>query len=379
MDNGIVITGVGAVTPFDNFWASIKAGNVIPDSKINLTMFDKESTQILKGDLFRTANYDSKIFVTACGKALKDAEIDLRKTDRAKVGISAGACFGGIESYESFHQSIRENRQEPASFSNSLGSVPPAITSLLWEITGPCIVASGEFSVGAMAIIHGVNLIKEGICEVVLAGGWEKLSTTSVERYRLKGMLSKSGICRPFDKERDGLVLAEGAGVLVIESEQHALGRGKTPYAFVKGAGMGSSSQQNEIEQAMKNALSESKMEVVDYISASANSSVELDREEAMAIKNVCGKDIPVTSIKSMLGETLGASGVLSVITAVLSMRDNIIPPTINYSKVDTECNIKIVQSPIFTPINSVLVNSIGLDAISIILKKHPLLALGEK
>ena len=139
----------------------------------------------------------------------------------------------------------------------------------------------------------------------------------------------------------------------------------------MKGFGIGSGWQQNGIGQAMKSACIQSKMEMVDYISASANSSIKFDRGEAMGIRDIWGKDIPVTSIKSMLGETLGASGVLSTISAVLSMRDNIVPPTVNYRQGEPECDIKIVREPVYKSIDSVMVNSIGLNAVSIILRRY--------
>lgn len=368
--NKVVITGVGAITPFNDFWTSIKAGNVILHSKVDRTIVNQRCTNVLKGELVRNVNYDSRLFVIACDEAIKDAELNLRKEDTSKVGISAGVCFGSIESYEIFHRSIVNGNFEPTAFSNSLASTPVAVASLVWKITGPSIVISGEFSVGAEAFIQGVQLIEDGTCEVVITGGWERISVTLFEKYTLEGLLSISGISRPFDKRRDGFVICEGAGCLVIESMEHALARGRKPYALVEGFGIGFGAGHDEIKRAMRTAYNENKIEMIDAIFASANSSIKLDKEEAMGIGDVFGKDVgPVTSIKSMVGETMGASGALSLISAVLSMKNGIIPPTVNCNDIDDECEIKIVHEPIDKRLDYVMINSIGSNVVSIILK----------
>jgi len=367
--NKIVITGIGAIIPLNDFWESIKGGEIISCSKVDSTIINQKSTKILKGELFRNVNYDSRLFAVACNEAIKDAELNLRKEDTSKVGICAGVCFGSMGSYQIFHRSITNGNLEPTAFSNSLASTPVAVASLLWKITGPCIVMSGEFSVSAEAFIQGVQLIEDGICEVVITGGWERVSTTLLEKYRLEGHLSKSEISRPFDKKRDGLVICEGAGCLIIESMTHALARGRYPYASVEGFGIGFGAGYDEITRAIKTAYIENKIEMIDAVFASANSSIELDIEEAIGIRDILGQDVSVTSIKSMIGETMGASGVLSLIGAVLSMKGGYIPPTINSNDVDDKCDIKIVHEPVAKRLDTVMINSIGSNAISIILK----------
>jgi 3-oxoacyl-[acyl-carrier-protein] synthase II len=238
-------------------------------------------------------------------------------------------------------------------------AVPNAITShcaIEYGIKGVNITFSHKESSTEMAMVFAYHLLKEGRAEVIFAGGGDELSEPLYHVYSMLGALSpgkRKGVegVRPFDQDRNGIVLGEGSGIVVLETLEHAKKRGARIYAEMAGAGLSGSTEGllrydvkgDSIARSMTLAANEP--EIVDYISAAANSTPDLDEGEALAIKKVFGKkakEISVSSLKSMLGEFDGSGGIRACGLA-LSLYHGMIPPTIGTEHLDPQCDLNVV------------------------------------
>ncbi|MCD6539638.1 MAG: beta-ketoacyl-[acyl-carrier-protein] synthase family protein [Candidatus Omnitrophica bacterium] len=382
MERRVVITGLGIIASNgigkEKFWEAITLG----ESGIKkITMFDASDypTQIA-GEVsnFRPLDFMSNKearfidratqFIVACAEmAIKDAGLDLSRENTERIGVDVGTAIGGqgwaFEQYEIF----KKRGILGANPLSIVATYPNALStqlSIRFNIKGGSETFSIGCSSGLSAIGHAFEKIRRGMLDIVLTGGSDApLFLPIFAAFCLAGNMSTRNInpkkaSRPFDKMRDGLVLSEGAGIIVLEEFNHAVKRKAHIYAEVKGWGMTSDGYHivepdpdgEQAARSIKIALKNSGISPlqIDYICAFGISTKKSDVVETNVIKKVFKKyayRIPLSSIKSMIGQPLAASGVLQLITSVLAIESNIIPPTINYEYVDPECDLDYVPN----------------------------------
>jgi len=295
------------------------------------------------------------------------------------VGVSVGTTFGSLHSISQFDRTglIEGPRYvNPSHFPNTVINSPASRISIRFKIKGFNTTISTGFCAGIDAISYASDFIRLKRAEVVLAGGVEELCEETFSGFYRLGCLSgadgSDAICCPFDSRRNGTVLSEGAAVLVLEAEEHALTRGADILGRVSGygncfdpeAGMDFGHEGKGLKNAVTVALQGASFssEDIDYVSSCANSTRGLDRMESAVLKDVLGEHayrIPVSSIKSMLGETFSASGALACSAAVGAVRNGIVPPTVNYRERDPDCDLDYVPNePRKKDVDNVLVVS---------------------
>jgi 3-oxoacyl-[acyl-carrier-protein] synthase II len=302
--------------------------------------------------------------ISAAAKlALEDADLQVTEENTHSNGVSIGTTFGSLHIIAQFdRQGLIEGPKyvNPSHFPNTVINSPASQVSIRFQIKGFNTTISTGFCAGLDAVSYAVDFIRLGRADVVLAGGVEELCEETFLGFYKLGCLSGSDgsepLCCPFDARRNGTILSEGAVVLILEEENHARQRGKDIYATVVGCGnafdtkaeMDFSHEGIGLQHAINFALKEATLapEQIEYIASCANSTRGLDRLETSVIKDVFGKyayDIPVSSIKSMIGETFSASGVLSLAALTGTLHRDFIPPTVNYLERDPECDLNYI------------------------------------
>ncbi len=376
--NRVVVTGLGVISPIgigkETFLKSLREGKL---GIKEITRFDTSKYRShLGGEVtdfnpkdyinpmkIRRMDRDSQIAVVAAVLALKDANLEITSGNSSGCGVILGSGFTGLETTEAFHKGLIEHGPSgvnPMLFPNTVPNAPAGHISIELGITGPNSTITQKGATGEGAIGYAHNLLKHNKAKVILTGGVDELSWILFHAYSHLGILSPlenedypEG-SRPFDKRRNGMVLGEGGGILVLEAIEHAQKRGARIYAEVMGYGMNSSNpgisdydeDSEGMARSMELALEDAKIskEEISYISAAANSTPILDRSETEAIKRVFGKDIPVSSLSSSIGY-FNASGGLKAISVCLAMENGFIPPTINYQKKDPSCDLDYVPN----------------------------------
>jgi 3-oxoacyl-[acyl-carrier-protein] synthase II len=374
MNHRIVITGLGIVSSIgigkEAFWKNCLQGisGVKPIQGFDVSLYNSRlGAQLSKIDFkafinppnLRRMDRIGKIMVSAVRLALDDSGLDLGKEDPHRMGISIGTGLGSSDTVDQFFRSLLKDGPTGAAPLLFQTAVPNAITShcsIEYGIKGINITFSHKETSTEMAMTYAYHQLKEGRQDVILAGGGDELSEPLYHVYSILDALSPRrgrGLegMRPFDRDRNGIVLGEGSGILVFETLEHAEKRGAKIYTELVGVGMAGSTdgvlrydlKGDSIAKAMSLAAKESS--TVDYISAAANSTPELDRAETLAIKNIFGekaKQISVSSLKSMIGEFDGSGGIRACAIA-LSIYHGMIPPTIGTEYLDRECDLDIV------------------------------------
>jgi 3-oxoacyl-[acyl-carrier-protein] synthase II len=381
MDRRIVITGMGVISPVGNnpgeFFDNLLAGR----SGIKHLEFDGiEKLSIRIGapvEDFNPEVYFSKIQLTgierfsqfalvAAEQAIQDAKLTLSEEEYIRAGISMGSCQGGTSTLQDGYRELFQNEEpriKPFTVLLSMNNAAASHISIKYHLQGPNITYATACSSSAIAIGEAYRKIKHGYADVMLAGGseamltlgamkaWEALRTLAQEDPRDAG-----ASCKPFAKNRSGLVLGEGAAVLVLEEAERAVKRGAKIYAELVGYDCSSDSKHITKPDAagqtrtILNALRDAQMQPHDiqYINAHGTATLAGDIEETKAIKQVFGKhaaDIPISSTKSMHGHLMGATGAVEFMAAVLAMQHNAIPPTINLHDPDPECDLDYVPN----------------------------------
>jgi 3-oxoacyl-[acyl-carrier-protein] synthase II len=377
-DRKIVITGIGVLSPIgigkDAFCEALFQGktgfktiSLFDTSSFNvhsageISDFDPVSFLGKKG--LRTLDRSTRLLSSAAKLAIEDAHLQIDEQNTNSIGVSIGTTFGSLHSISQFdREGLIEGPRfvNPSHFPNTVINSPASQVSIRFKIKGFNTTISTGFCASLDAVSYAADFIKLNRADVVLAGGVEELcEETFLGFYRL-GCLSGSGgsepICCPFDARRNGVILSEGAAVLILEDEDHALRRGANILATIHGYGnsfdpmadMGFTHSGKGLFNAITLALQDASLSSgdIDYISASANSTKGLDRMETNIIKELFGEsahNIPVSSIKSMVGESFSASGALSLTAAVGAIQKGVIPPTVNYQEKDTECDLDYV------------------------------------
>lgn len=373
----VVITGLGAVTPLGNsvadFWAGLKAGEsgAGPITRFDTTKHKTKFACEVKG--FDALKYvgpkDARkldpfvLFSIAAGKeALADAGLDMDKVDRDEFGVIIGSGIGGLQFMEEQQQVLNSQgpgRVSPFLIPRLICNMAPGQTSIHLGLRGPSSCPVTACASGTNAIGDAYKTIQRGHATLMLAGGTEAaLTPLGVAGFEnMKALSSRNDspkeASRPFDKDRDGFVMGEGAGLVVLESLEHARARGAHIYCEIVGYGMSSDAHHitapapegEGAGRSMKMALRDGRLNLTDiaHINAHGTSTPMNDKNESAAIRNMFGdhaKKIAVCSIKSMTGHLLGAAGGIEAIAMALTIKHGIVPPTINYTTPDPDCDL---------------------------------------
>ena len=374
-----VITGIGVISPIgmgrDNFTEALLTGrngfseiglfDTSPFGvKIGGEIADFDPVSLLGKKGLRTLDRSITLTSAAAGLALQDARIEITENNAHSIGVALGTTFGSLHSISQFDRvGIIEGPKSvnPSLFPNTVLNSPASQVSIRYKIKGFNTTISTGFCSGLDAVSYASDFIALRRADVVLAGGVEELCGETFLGFHTLGCLSGTDgskpVSSPFDSERNGVVLSEGAAVLVLETERHALDRGAHIIAVIKGCGSAFDPEADRnflhegkgLKEAIRRALEDGDLqpEEIDYISACANSTKGLDRLETRVIKEVFGAHalhVPVSAVKSMIGESFSASGALSIAAAAVSVSRGFIPPTINCRMQDPECGLNIVR-----------------------------------
>jgi len=369
----VVVTGLGALTPIGNnveeYWNALVSGK---SGCANITYFDTEKFKTkfaceLKNfdalDHFnrkeaRKLDRFAQYALVSAQEAIEDAKINLEEVDKFRVGVIWGAGIGGLETFQNevlnFSEGDGTPRFNPFFIPKMIADIAPANISIKYGFMGPNYTTVSACASSANALIDAFNYIRLGQCDVIVSGGSEAAVTIAgMGGFNAMHALSTRNespetASRPFDATRDGFVLGEGAGALILEEYEHAKKRGAKIYAEVVGGGMSSDAYHMTaphpegigVERVMLNCLDDAGMTPgqVDAINTHGTATPLGDVAELIAISKVFGKhakDISINSTKSMTGHLLGAAGAIEAISSILSIKNGIVPPTINHTTVD--------------------------------------------
>lgn len=365
----VVVTGLGALTPLGNtvpeFWNNLIAGvsGAGPITRFDASKFKTQFACELKNfnpedfmDRKEARKLDPFVqyAMASVDEAVKDAKIDFTTLNPDRAGVIWGSGIGGLRTFideiTEFNKGDGTPRFNPFFIPKMIIDIAPGHISIKYGLRGPNFATVSACASSTNAIIDAYNYIRLGMADLMVTGGSEAgVNEASVGGFNAMHALSTRNdspatASRPFDLDREGFVIGEGAGTLILEEYQHAINRGATIYAEIAGGGM--SADANHITaphpeglgalNVMKNALSDANMtpQDIDYINVHGTSTPLGDISEATAIIRLFGDrafEINISSTKSMTGHLLGAAGVIETIASILSVKNNIVPPTINH------------------------------------------------
>jgi 3-oxoacyl-[acyl-carrier-protein] synthase II len=373
----VVITGIGAISPggvgADGLWDAATAGRPLPQGDVAVSPDISDMLTIKES---RRLDKFARFGLIAAREAVADAGVNFEEEDRERCGAIVGTGIGGFETIDDGMEILRTKgpRMVPAtSVPMLMPNAAIAAVTKDFGIWGPghCVVsacASGNHAMG-----EAKRMIECGDADLVVAGSAETANRPlATSAFRAMGAMSSKGISRPFDLERDGFVMGEGAGMLILESEEHAKARGARIYAEL--AGYGATNDAFHLVQpdpegrgaisAMTKALKEAGSDPsdVDYINAHGTSTPYNDLSETKAVKKVFGeKPPPLSSTKSLVGHMMGASGSIESVVCVKSLLENRAHPTVNLNTPDPECDLDYIPEGVREfEINTILSNSFG-------------------
>ena len=394
----VVVTGMALITPLglslDESWQGLVAGRsgIGPITQFDAAAYDARIAGEVKGfqpDAFIPKKEQKKMerfiqFSLAATKmALEDSQLQLRDDEKNRVGTIIGVGMGGLPFIESQYDILKERgpgRVSPFFIPSVITNMAAGQISMAYGFKGPNYCTTSACASGAHAIGEAIDFIRSGRCDVMIAGGTEAVVTPmAIAGFAAMRALSTrndnpQAASRPWDKDRDGFVLSEGCGVLILEDYEYASQRGARIYAEVCGYGttsdayhMTSPSPGGEgAAQSMRYCLQNAQVrpEQVDYINAHGTSTPAGDELETEAIKKVFGdhaKKLWVSSTKSMIGHTLGAAGAVESVICVQTLRSSQVPPTINLENPSDDCDLDYVPKVAREKkLNYVLNNSFG-------------------
>jgi 3-oxoacyl-[acyl-carrier-protein] synthase II len=388
----VVITGMGVASPLGcnltDFWGALAAGcsgvdylegGIFHDlpSKIGAVVRGYDESQYFDVKEARRMSRSSQLGLVAAKQAISEAKLDNGNVNPEGVGVMVGSSIGGYSASDPYFKSFyTQNRLSPFTIPISMNVGPSANVSIKYGFQGPLVDVDAACSTAAHSIGYAYNMIRSGILQTVVTGAadcpfspavvaaWQALHAVSTR------VDSPAEACRPFSADRDGMVLGEGAGILVLEAESHALKRGAPILAEVKGYGASADSShltqptQTGPTMAMRRALADAELitDDIDYINAHATGTEWNDKNETRAIKEVFSErayEIPVVGNKAAIGHSIAGSGALELIGCVLSLRDQVVPPTINYKVPDPECDLDYVtEGSRKMPLKNIMSNS---------------------
>ncbi len=397
MSKRVVVTGLGAVTPLGNdaasFWDGLKSGKngIAPitrfdtselKAKLGAEVRDFDPKQYLDAKTVRQTDRYQQYALAAAMQAVADSGIkDSIAPER--FGVYYGSGIGGFETFVSEHNTFLNrgpSRVSPFFITKMISNMAAGMIAIHFGAKGPCIEITTACATGTNAIGEAMRAIRHGYADAVIAGGVDAaLHPLSMAGFincqALTDSTDPDAASIPFDKRRNGFVMGEGAGALVLEEYEHAVARGAKIYA--EAAGYGSTcdafhvtapdSEAKASGQAIADCLREAGVQVPPeqiYLNAHGTSTPLNDKTETQAIKNAFGADaykIHVSSTKSMTGHLLGAAGAIEAIAAIKALEEGIIPPTINYKEADPECDLDITPNKaVETPLALTLSTSLG-------------------
>ena len=410
MERRVVITGLGAITPIGNnveeFWNGIKQGKCGIDQ---ITEFDASNYKVkLAGEV---KNYNpedyferkeakrmdkfSQFAIIAAREAWKDSGLDKEKENMERIGVIVGSGIGGLGTIEKENRSLVEkgpDRVSPMYIPMAIGNMAAGNIAIDLGTKGESISMVTACASGTHCIGESFRMIKHGYQDIVIAGGTEaSITPTGIAGFAnikaLTQTTDKNRASIPFDKERSGFVMGEGAGIVILEELEHAKARGAKIYAEI--VGYGATSDAYHITspapggeggaRAMKIAIEEAKIkpEDITYINAHGTSTHLNDSSETQAIKTAFGdaaKKVMVSSTKGNTGHLLGAAGGVEAVVCAKSIQDDFVPPTINYKVPDEECDLDVVPNEgRNVKVEYAMSNSLGFGGhnSSILLKKY--------
>ncbi|MGR3220408.1 MAG: beta-ketoacyl-[acyl-carrier-protein] synthase family protein [Candidatus Anammoxibacter sp.] len=375
MAKRIVITGMGVISPVgcgkDVYWDAIISGKSGVDE---VKGFDTSLFRVHRGcevNDFRFKDYfpdgteremgkGSEFAVAATKLALDDSGLDLNAVDVERVGVSIGTTSGEIqvlEKIDDIRYKSGDNSVDPDLFLKHPCNNMPSNIAIEFNLKGPNTMIPTACAAGNYAVGYAYDLISLGRADFMIAGGADPFSRVAFVGFGRLNAIAPD-ICQPFDKNRKGMLIGEGAGIVVLESLETALKRNATIYAEILGYGLSCDGYHITIPHpdgigvisAMNKALKNAKItpEDVQYVSAHGTGTIANDKAETVSVKKVFGehsKKIMISSIKSMLGHTMGAASALETIACALVVKNNVVPPTINIFEHDPECDLDIVPN----------------------------------
>ena len=407
----VVVTGMGAITPIgigiEEYWNGLKEGKngVGLITKFDTSRFDTKFAAEVKG--FDKENYlDKKTLrrmdpftqyaVITSEMALKDSGIDLDKIDRERFGVIYGSGIGGMDTLQNQHWVYFESKDpgkiSPFFVPMMISDIAAGQISIRFGLKGPNYATTSACATSSHAIADAFILVQRGSADLMICGGSEAAITEmAIGGFNAMKALSTwndrySEASRPFDKDRNGFVMGEGAGALILEEYEHAVKRGTKIYAEISGIGLTGDAHHitapapggEGAVRSMKESLRDGEVDPaeVNYINAHGTSTQHNDINETMAIKTLFGDhayDLVVSSVKSMTGHLLGAAGGIEALATILSIKNNLVPPTINLTDPDPECDLNYSPNKA-TPleINYAISNTFGFGGhnASILFKK---------
>lgn len=368
-----VITGLGCITPYgvgvDKFWQGISTAQAgihkhavtgIPGlSELPLgKVTGYRGTEHFNDKSVRLLDLATQYALVSAREAMQDAELSSANLDPERTGVVLGTGCGlretNDEVLENFH--LGRRTVPPYALAKGLFNAPCSHISIEYGIRGPCYMVTTACASSNHAIGQALQLIQTGAADIVLAGGTEAVLTPPfIQAWRSMRILDFE-TCRPFSRGRQGLVLGEGAGIVVVEEENHARARGAAAYARLSGFActadaqdmtrIGTLGPQAAIKQALRSASLNP--EDIDYVNAHGTGTVLNDAAETRILKQVFGSHahkLKISSTKSMHGHALGASAALEFIAVVKAIKHGIIPPTLNYEAPDADCDLNYVAN----------------------------------
>ncbi len=382
MGRRVVVTGLGLVTPVgtgvEKTWESLCSGKsgVAPITKFDTSdqavkiaaeVKDFDAEQFLDKKVYKNLDLFVQYAVVAAGMALRDAKLEVTPEKSHRVGVITGCGLGGLPTIEETHTVAVERgpkRITPFFIPKVIPNMGAGQISIIYGLRGPNLSTTTACAAGTHAVGEAFRSVSRGDCDVVVTGGSEStICTLAVGGFNSMKALSKrnddpAAASRPFDKDRDGFIIAEGAGMLILEELEHAKARGAKIYAEVVGYGLSGDGYHmaappedgDGAVRCMKMALDDAGMapEGVDYINAHGTSTPLKDVVETRAIKSVF-KDhaykLAVSSTKSMTGHMLGGAGGIEAVFTALAIQTETIPPTINLENPDPECDLDYVPN----------------------------------
>ncbi len=378
----VVITGMGLISSLGNtverFWANLLSGKSGIDriqafdvseypTKIAAEVRDFDPLEVLDRKEARHMDRFTQFAVVAAQKAVEDAELKMEDENPEEIGVYIGSGIGGIATFEEQHRVLLERgprRVSPHFIPMMIANMASGQVSIRFGVRGPNSAPVTACASSSHAIGDAMRFIQRGEAEVMIAGGAEATITplALASFCSARAMSTRNDeptrASRPFDKERDGFVMGEGAGILILESLDHAQRRGAKIYAELVGYGMSGDAyhvtaphpEAEGARLAMLRALKDAGMrpEEIDYINAHGTSTPMNDQTETQAVKKVFAEhayQLAISSTKSMTGHLLGAAGAVEAIASALALREQVIPPTINYEFPDPECDLDYVPN----------------------------------
>lgn len=406
----VVVTGMGAITPIGNsveeFWSSIKEQKIgfAPITYFDASEYKAKLAAEVKGfdpkkyvsaREARRLSLFSQYAIAASKEALEDSGLDLEKEDTARIGVAVGSGVGSLQVVEKECEKLSKkgpNRVSPLMVPMMISNMAAGNVAIQFGLRGKCVNVVTACATGTNCIGDAFRSIQVGEADVMVAGGTEAAITPiSVAGFAALTALSSSEnperCSIPFDKERDGFVMGEGAGIVVLEEYEHAKARGAKILAEVVGYGstgdafhITSPAEDGEgAARAMEFAMNEAeiKPEEVDYINAHGTSTHANDAFETLAIKKAFGesaKDVNISSTKSMIGHALGAAGGIEFIACVKSVIEDYIHPTVGLQVPDEECDLNYTLEPVTDrTVNYAMSNSLGFGGhnATLLIKKY--------